>query len=371
MEISWRKVAGNLHYVVTALLAIAAIPAIHRLELPMRLDWRNMLVFYWVGLGTKSILRALLLCLLSFPLSITIAPFLQRCRKQKARVLFAPAFFGILLLVVDSSAALLLTLDAIFVVELAERARMEQASFLKRITPLFLASVYLFIGISLVLAYNDIIIASRWPTSYDSTFNRIDSFFLGGRDVSQIAHATYRTLPQWSLRFLDFAYFQMFGIVGAAFLITGYGSIKRALYFAGACLTAYYLGLLLFYMWPSYGPFITCSQHWERYPAYLTTYAFQKAEMLGVAAITQHKSRIVAGGYYIAFPSLHIALPMIAMWSQRHRTIMFWLLMWYSILIAIAIVLLEWHYIIDLFGGIAVATLALLMLKQEESPLRF
>jgi hypothetical protein len=370
VEISWRKLAGNLHYAVTALLAIAAIPAIHRLGLPMRLNWRNMLVFYWVGLATKSILRALLLCVLSFPLSITIVPFLQRCRQQKARIFFAPAFFGALLLVVDVSAALLLTLDAMFIAELAERARVERTSFLKRITPLFLASVYLFIGISLVLAYNDIIIASRSPISYDSTFNRIDSFLLGGTDVSQIAHATYQTLPPWSLRFLDFAYFQMFGIVGAAFLITGYGSIKRALYFSGACLTAYYLGLLLFYMWPTYGPFISCSHHFERYPAYLTTYIFQKAEMLGVAAIAQHKSHIVAGGYYIAFPSLHIALPIIAMWSQRHRKTIFWLLMGYSIVIAIAIVFLEWHYVIDLLGGIAVAAVALAIVKPEESPLR-
>jgi hypothetical protein len=319
-----------------------------------------------VGLGTKSILRALLLCLLSFPLAVTISPFLERYRKQKGRILLALAFLGVLVWAIDLSAALLLALDGIFVVELAERARSEGDSFWRRITPLAPASAYLFLGITVVLAYNDIIIASRWPISYDQAFNRIDSFFLGGRDVSQIAHAAYQSLPAWCPRFLDLAYFQMFAVVGAALLISGYGSFNRALQFAGACLTAYYLGLLLFYLWPSYGPFISCSHHLDRYPSYLTTYAFQKAEMLGVAAIAQRKSHFVAGGYYIAFPSLHIALPIIAMWFLRRWRIAFWLLMAYNIVIAIAIVFLEWHYVIDFLGGIVVAALALAMVQHEE-----
>lgn len=366
MLIALRQLLSRLHYACTALLGALAIPVIRHLDLPMRLNWRGMLVFYWVGLGSKSIFVALLFALLAFPLSRTLGPFWARWHKQKLRIVLAFLFLLALSRVVQFKAALLLAIDALFLAELAERARKNESRFRKKAALVLISATYLFVGISLVLVYNDIVIASRWPVVYDSAFNRMDMWVLGGRSVSEIAHTMFRILPSAILRFLDFAYFEMFLVVGAAFLISAYDSLKRGAQFAGTCLTAYYIGLLVFCIWPTYGPYIFCRDHLAHYPSYLTTYVFQEAGITGLTAITQHQSRALGSGFYIAFPSLHIALPLIAMWYLRRWRPVFWLLAAYNCVIAIAIVILEWHYALDLPGGIVVGVLALTMVERQE-----
>lgn len=359
------RLVSKLHYACTALLAILAIPAIQRLHLPMHLNWRGMMVVYWVGFGSKSIFRALVFCILAFPLSQTLAPFWARYRKEKLRILLVLVFLIALSCAVQFTVAILLAIDALFVVELAERAKEEGNSFPQRMIAMLASAAYLFLGISLVLVYNDIIIASRFPLSWDNALNKVDMRVFGGRSVSDVAHTLFTILPTGFLRFLDFVYFQMFLVVGAAFLISAYYSFRRGLQFAGACLTAYYLGLLVFYIWPTYGPYIFCIGHAARYPPYLTSYIFQKGGIAGLQAIAQHQSRSVASGYYIAFPSLHIALPVIAMWFLRRWRPVFWLLAAYNGLLACAVVVLEWHYALDIPGGIAVAALALAVVRAK------
>ena len=362
-----RRLFANLHYAGTALLAILAVPAIRHLHLPMHINWGRMLVFYWVSLGSRSVPYALAFCLLTFPVGRTVVPFLERYKKAKLRGALTLAFLILLCVRLSFATALLLTIDAVFLIELAERARGQSVPFHRKLGWVAISAAYLFVGITLVLIYNDIIIAIRFPVSYDSLFNRIDMRILNGRGISGIAHAIFSVAPRSLLSFLDFAYFQMFLVVGAAFLISAYGSFRRGLQFAGTCLTAYYLALLVFYIWPTYGPYIFCVGHLERYPTYLTTYAFQEAGITGLRAITQGQSQTLGSGYYIAFPSLHIALPVIAMWFLRDWRVMFRLLLAYNLVICAAILILEWHYAVDLPGGIAVGALALAMVGPDET----
>src|SRR5271165_5808579 len=236
-----RRIGSNLHYACTAALAILAVPLIVHLHLPLHLNLGRMITFYRVGLGSKSIFRSLIF-------------------------------------------ALLPTIDALFVLELVERARTEGESPRGKLAGVFAAAAYLFVGISLVLVYNDIIIASRLPVSYDNSLNQIEMHLLHGGSVSGIAHTMFRVLPPQVLRFLDFAYFQMFLVVGGAFLVCSYYSLRLGLQFAGTCLTAYYLALLIFFIWPTYGPYFFCADHLARYPQYLTTYQFHKAGIAALAA---------------------------------------------------------------------------------------
>ena len=360
-----RKYIPHLHYACTALLAIAAIPAIHRLHLPMHLNWRGMVVFYWVGLGSRSLLYALVFCLLALPLAQTLAPFWVRYRKEKLRTVFALLFLAVLSYLLPFTIAALLTTDALLIVELAERTRIEGRLFRKKVISVFASAVYMFIGISLVMIYNDIIVASRFPLSYDGVLNQVDMWVLGGRSVSAISHAMSTVLPAKFLSFLDIAYFQMFFIQGAAFLISAYHSSRRGLQFAGTCLSAYYLALLIFYIWPTYGPYVYCINHTSQYPSYLEAYAFQKTGLASLQAVSQHRIRYLASGYYIAFPCLHVALPLIAMWFLRRWRRVFWLLAIYTVLIAFTIVILEWHYALDIPGGIAVGALAIALVGRE------
>lgn len=328
-----------------------------------------MLVTYWVGFGSKSLLRALLFCILAFPLGQTLGRFCARYRKEKLRILLALGFVIVLTFVVQFTIAILLAVDALFLVELAERAKTEGNSLRRVVLSVLASAAYLSLGIVLVLVYNDIIVASRFPLSWDNALNQIDVRLFQGRSVSDIAHSLFAIMPAGFFRFLDFAYFQMFLVVGAALLISAFHSFRRGLQFAGACLTAYYLALLVFYFWPTYGPYIYCMGHATRYPPYLTSYVFQKPGIAGLQEIAQHRSRSLASGYYIAFPSLHIGLPVIAMWFLRRWRTVFWLLAGYNAVLACSLVVLEWHYVLDIPGGIAVAALALAMVGAEPVPL--
>jgi hypothetical protein len=361
-----RQLVSKLHYACTGLLAVLAIPAIQRLRLPMHADWRGMLLVYSTGLGTRSVLCALLFCVLAFPFSQTLGSVWESYRKKKVRLLLLLVF----LIIVLSSArqfavGIPLAIGGLFLVELAERDKVQGSSFHKRMISVLGSAAYLFVGIVLVLIYNDIIVASRFPLSHDSALNNVDMRIFFGRSVSDIAHTWFRVAPDATLRFLDFAYFQMFTVVGAAFLISAYGSSERGLQFAGSCLTAYYIALLIFYLWPTYGPYMYCPGHAARYPRYLTSYVFQKGGIADLQAISQRQAWSVANLYFIAFPSLHIALPVIAMWFLRRWRVVFWLLVVYSAVVACAVVLLEWHYALDIPGGIAVAALALAVVRAE------
>jgi len=125
-------------------------------------------------------------------------------------------------------------------------------------------------------------------------------------------------------------------------------------------LTAYYLGLVLFCLWPSMGPFFTCPNHFFEFPQYLRTYSAQ----MGMAAkahllATNRGLSQVDTDYFIAFPCLHIAQPLIVAWYLRKWRRMVILLLAYDVLLIPAILLLEWHYLVDIFGGVAIAVLAI------------
>jgi membrane-associated phospholipid phosphatase len=133
--------------------------------------------------------------------------------------------------------------------------------------------------------------------------------------------------------------------------------------FVGACLTAYYIGLLIFYIWPTYGPYVYCQMHAAQFPTYLAAHSLQVGAMRSLQAVSQHKMRYLASGYYISFPSLHVGLPLIAMWLTRNWPKVFWILALYNCIVVASILTLEWHYAIDLVGGAAVGICALAMVS--------
>jgi hypothetical protein len=184
-----RKIVSNLHYVCTALLALLAVPAIQHLHLPTRINWRSIILFYWVTLGSRSILYAMAFCVLGLPLRQSVGLFVARYRKEKLRVVFALSFLAVLHLLLPVTTAIVLTVDALFIVELAERRKLEKEPLNRKAASIFVTAAYLFFGVTLVMTYNDIIVASRFPVSYDAALNRIDTSVLWGHSVSSIAHS--------------------------------------------------------------------------------------------------------------------------------------------------------------------------------------
>ncbi len=306
-------------------------------------------------------------CVLGLPQRRTTASFIARYRKEKLRIVLAFAFLVALSRWLPVTAAIVLTVDALFIVELAERSKSEGEPFYRKAVSIFVAAAYLFFGVTLVIAYNDIIVASKFPVSYDAALNRLDASVLLGHSVFSIAHTMFIVLPPRLIGFLDFAYFQMFFVMGGTLLVSAYTSRKRGLQFAGACLTAYYLTLLIFYIWPTYGPYMYCTIHAAEFPRNLTSYIFQTSGMPGLQAIAQRKTRYIGTGYFIAFPSMHIGLPVIAMWFVRSWRRVFWYLAAYTCVLCCAVVILEWHYAVDVLGGLAIAAIALAIVNPQRA----
>ena len=360
-----RRWLGDLHYWVSALLALALVPLLRELNLPVRFDWGHLGSAYWLVLAAQSVFAATLLYLIGIASALPGSPLL-RIRHEKARIALALAFFLILLWAFTWLKALVLTVVAIALLEFREQVKpaVRRGVALSILIP----ATYLFAGFLLIFAYNDIILSLRFYGATDVTFNAMDKWLLHGLSVSDLTHWAVRTFPVSFFNFLEFIYFGMFPQIGAALILCAvYSGKQRALQFVGTILTAYYLALLLFFLWPSQGPYYLCANHFSEFPVSLKTYAVQKASIANSQALWNH-SRIskISTDYYIAFPCMHIAQPLVVMWFLRPWKRVVTALAVYDLLLLVAIVLLEWHYLVDIIGGVVVASLAILAVNGHE-----
>jgi hypothetical protein len=254
--------------------------------------------------------------------------------------------------------AVILTADTLAILEFRERRKSE---LLPTAIALLLPALYLFAGFLLLFAYNDIIVSVRFNFSYDPFFSAMDKRLLLGGSVSALSHWAVQTFPIPFFRFLEFIYFGMFPQIGAAIILTGmYGGRKLSLQFVGSILFAYYLALGMFYLWPSHGPYYLCPEHFARFPQALQTYSIQNILMMHALALWNHAPiHRITTDYFIAFPCMHIAQPLIVMWFLRRWKRMLIALCAYDAVLIVAILLLEWHYVVDLIGGVVVAGISI------------
>jgi hypothetical protein len=353
----WTK---DFHYWASALLALALIPLLRRLGLPAKFDWIGLAFTFWILLAGQSIFLATVLYVVCLPPKETLPPLIERIQREKLRIPLVLVYAGGLVWALDWSRALILTVDTLAILELAERFKPNGLSRAARV--IIPPALYLFAGLLLVSAYNDIILSVRFFGAADGALNRVDEWLLHGISVARLCHWTLHVFPLPLFQFLEFIYFGMFTVVGAGLILIcqAYGR-QRGLRFVGTILTAYYLALVIFYLWPSQGPYYLCPLHFSQFPASLKTYAAQKGSIAGAEALWRHVplSRI-SFDYYIALPCMHIVQPMIVMWFLRGWKRILYVLAGYSTLLVVAIVFLEWHYIVDVLAGMVVACIAII-----------
>jgi hypothetical protein len=349
----------SLHYWASALLGLAALPLLKHFHLPIQFDWLGLAKQYWVLLAERAIFAAVILCLIGFPTEIWM-PTLQKMLRQKLRFVLVSLFFSALWWIFGWVHGLILTVDTVAILELCERIGIE--SFLQSTVNVVIPALYLFCGLLLVSAYNDIIVSCRFFATDDAKFNSIDQWLLGGLTVSRICHWALSAFPLSFFRFLEFVYFALFSQVGAGLILIAVScGRKRGLQFVGTILTAYFLALGLFYLWPSQGPYYLCLNHFSEFPTVLKTYGSQRGSIAGALARWNHQplSRI-SFDYYVAFPCMHVVQPLIVMWFLRARKKVVILLVVYNTVLLLAIVLLEWHYVIDILAGPIVAAVTVM-----------
>jgi hypothetical protein len=351
----------DLHLWISLLLSTILIPLLRHFHLPLQFDWLKLGIAYWFVLAAQSIFVASVLYLIGIAKRDARRAFFERWRREPLRIALMFVYFGILAWAFGGMKALVLTVDTIALLEFRERRNLR--AFGRVASAVFLPALYFFLGFLLVLAYNCIIVSTRFNFAYDPAFNAMDRWLLGGASVSDLSHWAIRTLPLLWFRFLEFIYFGMFPQIGAGILIVGlYDGESRSLQFVGTLLMAYYLALGLFYLWPSHGPYYLCPVHFSQFPSGLQAYGIQKLLISDAMALWNHVPvRRISTDYFIAFPCMHIAQPLIVMWFLRRWNGVVLALCIYDTILIAAIVFLEWHYLVDILGGIVVAGVAIAM----------
>ena len=284
---------------------------------------------------------------------------MARYRENPLRLIALVMFAAILVALTGWLRAMVLSVDAIALLELRNRQKTQE---LRHTAAAILApAAYLFFGFLMVLAYNNIIVSVRYNFAYDPQMAAIDRWLLHGHSVWDFSHWALRVFPLSFFKAAEFIYFGMFLQIGAAmiFLALCKGQ-KRALQFVGTILLSYYVALTLFYIWPAQGPYFLCPGHFSRFPASLQSYTIQKTLIRDALVLWQHVpiARISAD-YFIGFPCMHLVQPIVVIWFLRPWRRLVIALAAYDVLLLAAILMIEMHYAIDIVAALPVAAIAI------------
>ncbi len=349
-----------IDYKFIAILSLLLIPAYILAHLPFRVDFAGFIDAYWIATSARSGLVAVLLFMAGFPLERTLQPALRRYRQQKLRIGIALAVTVWLCWLLGFRLGLTITVDALALAELMERRR---EAFERTLLDLFWPGLYLFCGIVVIFALNSAVVGIRWAGTYDQMFKHLD-WVLFHVNVSNIAHWTLNHSPRWFPQLLEFAYFGLYAQLGAVLFLTALLRGQRyAAQYVRTLLIGYTIALAVFCLLPAKGPYFICPDHQLHYPRTLLSYAVQRELGSDVRMLWTHHlppGATTGIAYFISFPCMHIALAIISIWFlRRWRRICRMVLVWDAALLAPAILLLEWHYVIGMVGGIATAFLAI------------
>lgn len=357
-----KLVLGNLHWVATAVLVLALFPAFAAAKLPFRLDWSRFVMTYWVSLTFRSIFFAIVLYTVAHPHK-TLGVFWRRCWNQKPRLIFLALFVGVMFWAFAWNGALILTVDIIAVLELSDRG--ELVRFQRPMPTILAASAYLFVGLILLMCYNDVVASLKFAGTHAPALNHLDSILLGGWTVPSLANAARQWMPEWGFSVLGVVYFGMFGQLGTGLFVTSLSGRKRAFEYVGTLLIAFYIAIGVFYLWPTMGPFVLSSAS-HQHPAS----AIQQVQSVLIdrthAFLAHHNVPSIGTDYYIGIPCMHIAEPLIVLWFLRKQKKIAALLIAYDVVLVGAILLHQWHFFSGLLGGFLVAGVAIYLTERSK-----
>ena len=354
----FRMLFANLHWALTA-AAMSAL-AIGLLRSPLAIDraaWLDIFPTFWVSLAARGIFGAVILALIAFPPELTFFPLWKRYSSQKARFVFLLPMAAAMVWQFGWLAGLIIVIDAVAIAEFLDCHSWRFKTVQEQTLNLLPAATYIFVGVGTVFALNDVIASRQAITTYDHVFAAWDRFLLPFPVASITHHLSLR-----SLQVIEVIYWSMFGEIGGVLILLALVDGRRnALKFAASIVTAFYLALALFYFFPSLGPYSLCNDHLTTLPRSLLSYQIQAGQMIKAGLLRKGNAKL-AFDFFIAFPSLHIVQPLIVLWFTRAWDARLrYALIGYTTVLTAAILLLEWHYVVDVIAGTLLAGVAVLV----------
>jgi hypothetical protein len=346
----------DLFYFSAVLLTL--IPVFGLAHIPLRIDLVGMTSAYFGSVAVGAIFTSVVLAVIGLPAKQVLFPCLYRYRAEKIRIALALVLATLMWVVFGFWLGTAITINGLTIAEVLDRNR------LKRLLVIAVPAIYLLFVVILVFTLNHVLAAIRYAGTFDAMFARWDQSVFHA-NVSNIAHWGYDHLSIGIYRLLEFAYYSLFAQIGAAMILTALlGSGRYAMKFVRTLFLGYSIALLAFALFPSIGPFSTCPSDLAIYPDTLKTSGtqatiFAKAKILESRQLTTANLPVTIVDYYIGFPCMHIALPIILLWFLRKWNRVVLPLLVFDLLLVPAILFLDWHYLVDLVAGIGVAALAI------------
>lgn len=313
----------------------------------------------YLSIGVQSIAYAVLLVAIQFPREKFI-PALMRLMKRPELIVMtlAIAFLAFRLFPAAFAFPLVITVLAL--------TQLRWISIGRTLLP----GLYLFAGLFTAFGYNVVAVTVRFKPDYDALLRRADAFFLLGHSVSELSHKFAAAVPGFVSSALFIWYVLMFVQVGAALMFCStLVSRDYALKFVSTILIAYAITVSVFFVFPTHSPYFSCVDHFGSQLPH-PVLEIQKQFRNDAIARWEGGRTPLGPEYYISFPCMHIAQPLIAMWFLRRWRRIVRFLTFVNIILAFSIVILEWHYFVDLLGGVAVAAVSIWVISRRTPDLQ-
>lgn len=134
---------------------------------------------------------------------------------------------------------------------------------------------------------------------------------------------------------------------------------KRGLaYFFRSVFCCYFLGLAIFFFYPIVGPCIYYPETLHQDYHSSQTHDLMQLMASEYAAVNKQAS-VNGSAYFVAMPSLHVAMALIFQIFLSASRVHFWVFVPVNVLMAVSTVLLGFHYVIDFPTGVLVALVTL------------
>ena len=278
----------------------------------------------------------------------------QRLRSCRLASAVAGCTLGLLfLLPIQLGSELFAAFSLAMLATAAVWAARNRASLLRLCLPI----IALFLGYAGVWNLNYAVLATSLERLHDPALRQIDLmvFNLGKPPLAGYAGFFPLVSSPFLFGVLERAYLLLFPELLLAVILLRGRSVTRFLWVLFGC---YWLGLLVFASYSTVGPCIYFPESFRGEWQGTATYGLMQkmaTEFLAVKA-----SQPVNGfGYFVAMPSLHVAVAVVLQATWRHRPVRFWSFLPVNLAVCASTVVLGYHYLLDLPGGVALAGLVL------------
>jgi hypothetical protein len=163
------------------------------------------------------------------------------------------------------------------------------------------------------------------------------------------------------------AYFMLFfGIFFSVILIVQ--ERGPIIHFFSVLFSCYLTGLVIFLIFPAIGPCIYYPESFAEQFHGSMTHRVMQGFLNGYEAVKEGTIKGAGVGYFVAFPSLHVAVAVILQYFAFISPLHFWMMAPINAAIIVSTVFLGYHYLIDIPAGIFLALSSILFFNRVFKP---